>query len=340
MREGITWYDLSEFTIEGRGFEDLLSPYDRLPSNARKKVSDIIWNLSLDSAGICARFLSDTSALFVRWDLRKRSLEMPHMPATGVSGIDLYVKNGKSWRWLAIGQPTSNENEVLLFEKVESVTREYLLYLPLYNGVQSVSLGIPASTKQIFPAKKRNGSIVFYGTSITHGACASRPGTCHVALLGRWLNRPVINLGFSGNGKMEPEIGIIIADIKTDLFVIDCLPNMNAKLVMERLPDFCRILRSKQLHTPILLVEDRTYADAFFCTDRAKVNQSNRAALGRAYSVLKREGIDNVHYLQGNNLLGIDGEDTVDGSHPTDLGFLRQAKVFFPAIQEILLRQE
>ena len=340
MREDTTWYDMGEFTIEGRGFEDLLSPYDRLPSNARNKVSDVIWNLSKDSAGICARFVSDASSLSVRWNLCKDRLEMPHMPATGVSGIDLYVKHEKGWRWVAVGQPVGVENEVQLFEKAEPFTREYLLYLPLYNGVESVSLGIPTSTEKIFPAKKRNGSIVFYGTSITHGACASRPGTCHVAMLGRWLNRPVINLGFSGNGKMEPEIGIIIADIKTDLFVIDCLPNMNAELVMERLPDFCRILRSKQLHTPILLVEDRTYADAFFCLDRAKVNQSNRAALGRAYSVLKREGLDNVHYLQGKNLLGIDGEDTVDGSHPSDLGFLRQANVFLPAIQEILLGQE
>ena len=340
MREGITWYDLREFTIEGRGFEDLLSPYDRLPSNAQKKVSDVIWNLSLDSAGICARFVSDTSALFVRWNLRKHSLEMPHMPATGVSGVDLYVKNGKSWRWLAIGQPTSNENEVLLFEKVDPVAREYLLYLPLYNGVQSVSLGIPAPDKQILPAKKRNGSVVFYGTSITQGGCASRPGNCHVALLGRWLNRPMINLGFSGNGKMEAEIATIIADIETDLFVIDCLPNMNAALVIERLPDFVRILRGKQRHTPILLVEDRTYADAFFSTDRAKVNRSNREAFGIVYSDLKKEGLGNLHYLQGNNLLGIDGEDTVDGSHPTDLGFFRQAKVFYPVIQEILFQNK
>ncbi len=340
MVEGRTWYDLGEFTIEGRGFEDLLSPYDRLPLNARKTVPDVIWDLSMDSAGICARFISDTSSLFVRWNLRKDRLEMPHMPATGVSGIDLYVKREKGWRWVAVGQPVGIQNEVQLFEKAEPFTREYLLYLPLYNGVKRISIGIPTSSNEITPAKKRKGSVVFYGTSITQGGCASRPGTCHVALLGRWLDRPTINLGFSGNGKMEPEVAKIIAEINTDLFVIDCLPNMNEKLVFERMPAFLKTIKAKQPDTPILVVEDRTYANSFFSMERAKTNKSNREAFLQVYSMLKKEGVNNVHYLHGNNLLGADGEDTVDGSHPTDLGFYRQAKVFFPTIQDILLRRE
>ncbi len=133
------------------------------------------------------------------------------MPATAVSGLDLYVKteNGR-WRWLSVGRPTkypANSGE--LVKDLPAGKREYLLYLPLYNGVRSVELGLPKDSTLAKAGPWSSGiskPIVFYGTSITQGGCASRPGMVHTAILGRQLNCPVINLGFSGNGKMEPEM--------------------------------------------------------------------------------------------------------------------------------------
>ena len=247
------------------------------------------------------------------------------MPATGVSGLDLYVKTESGWRWLAVGQPErTKDNTAVLVKGLPPGRREYLLYLPLYNGVSSVEIGVPGeSTLEKGPARAegRRKPIVFYGTSITQGGCASRPGMVHTAILGRRLDRPVINLGFSGNGLMEPELAALLAELDPAVYVLDCLPNMTAKLVSERVEPFVRTLRKAHPTTPIVLAEDRTYTNAPIVPAQRERNATSRAELKAAYDRLKADGVGNLHYLPGETQLGEDGEDTVDGSHPTDLGF-------------------
>ena len=337
MSDAIDWRDLRDLTIEGKAFADTVDFYDRLPARAEGSVPDPVWNLSRDSAGFCARFISDATAIHARWTLRKANLAMDHMPATGVSGLDLYVRIDGTWRWLAVGRPTQfPTNEVQLCAELPPGTREYLLYLPLYNGVSEVAVGVPPGAKVEAATPSARKPIVFYGTSITQGGCSSRTGTCHTALLGRWLDWPVVNLGFSGNGRMERAVVERIAEIDAAVYVIDCLPNMNGGLVAERAPELVHLLRAARPDTPIALVEDRTYADAFLRAGRAESNRANRAALRQAYDALLAEGVAGVHYLAGDHLLGADGEDTVDGSHPTDLGFMRQAEAFYPLLKEVL----
>ena len=338
MTDNLHWHDLTTLSIEGKGWTgtDTKTFYDRLPARAEGSVRDPVWNLSQDSAGICARFTSDATEIHARWSLRKKSLAMVHMAATGVSGVDLYVRIGETWRWLGVGRPESfPDNEAKLCGDLPAGLREYLLYLPLYNGVTSVSLGVPeAASLEATPARKTR-PIVFYGTSITQGGCASRPGTCHPAIVGRMLDRPAINLGFSGNGKMEPEIAQLLAELDPALYVIDCLPNMTADEVAERAPELVRIIRAARPETPILLVEDRTYSDAFLHQDRAERNNSSRAALRQVFADLQE--VNDLHYMEGESLLGADGDDTVDGSHPTDLGFRRHAEAFCPVLEKLLV---
>ncbi len=337
MSDELDWYDAKELTIEGKGFADTSDFYDRLPQRAQGAVPEPVWNLSRDSAGLCARFKSAAQALRARWTLRKENLAMDHMAATGVSGLDLYVRVDQTWRWLAVGRPTQYpDNEVQLCADLPAGEREYMLYLPLYNGVRAVSVGVPAGAKLTALPPRTAKPIVFYGTSITQGGCASRTGTCHTAFLGRWIDRPVINLGFSGNGRMERALAELLGEIAAAAYVIDCLPNMNGELVSERAPVFVRALRAARPETPILLVEDRTYADGFLRVGRAEANRSNRAALQKAYADLLAEGVGGLHYLEGAGLLGSDGEDTVDGSHPTDLGFKRQADALYPVLKKLV----
>ena len=335
MTDNLHWHDLTTLSIEGKGWTDTRDFYDRLPVRAEGTVRDPVWNLSRDSAGICARFTSDATAIHARWSLRKESLAMVHMPATGVSGVDLYVRMDDTWRWLGTGRPEAfPDNEAQLCGDLPKGQREYILYLPLYNGVTSVELGVPeAASLEPMPTRDTR-PVVFYGTSITQGGCASRPGTCHPAILGRMLDRPAINLGFSGNGKMEREVAELLAELDPALYVIDCLPNMTADEVAVRAPELVRILRAAHPETPILLVEDRTYSDAFLHQDRAERNRSNRAALRQAFAEL--QDVKDLHYMEGEQLLGADGDDTVDGSHPTDLGFRRQAEAFYPLLSELL----
>ncbi|HZZ78296.1 MAG TPA: SGNH/GDSL hydrolase family protein [Gemmataceae bacterium] len=336
----VLWYSVKNLDLEGKAWSDTKAYFDRLPAKAESAVRAPVWSLSRHSAGMCVRFVTDASAIQARWTLTSPRLAMPHMAATGVSGLDLYVKTEKGWRWLGVGQPKEQMNTATLASGIPAGTREYLLYLPLYNGVSNVEIGV---AKDTFLAKgpaypRDRKPIVFYGTSITQGGCASRTGMVHTAILGRRLGYPVVNLGFSGNGRMEPEVVSLIGEIDASVYVIDCVPNMSAKEVAAKTEPLVRMLRKAKPNTPILLVEDRNYDNGHLLPGPKKRNQESQAALKAAYDRLTKSGVKGLYYLEGANLLGDDNEGTVDSSHPTDLGFLRQADVFEKALRPILKR--
>ncbi len=335
----IDWYDARTIGLEGQAFTEVKAPYDRLPARAEGKVREPVWNLSRNSAGLCVRFRTASPAIHCRWTNTSARLAMPHMPATGVSGVDLYVRDEKgNWRWLSVGQPKEGATHTAaLVTGLPAKERDYCLYLPLYNGVSAVEIGVAAGS-DLAQLKRNDASslpIVFYGTSITQGGCASRPGMVHTAILGRRLDRPVINLGFSGNGKMEAAVTDCLVDINAAVFVIDCLPNMTAAEVTSNTAPLVATLRKAHPTTPIVLAEDRTYSDAFLKNDRAQRNATSRAALKKIFAELQTQD-KNLHYLAGDQQLGADGEDTVDGSHPTDLGFLRMADEFSKVMAPLL----
>jgi lysophospholipase L1-like esterase len=181
--------------------------------------------------------------------------------------------------------------------------------------------------------------VLFYGTSITQGGCASRPGMCHTAIVGRRLDRPVINLGFSGNGIMEPEVAALLAELDAAAYVIESVPNMSPEQVAERTEPLVRTIRKAHPTTPIVLVEDPAWPAAFLNEGRRKRSADCRAALRRAYDALVVAGDQRLTYLSGDPLIGPDGEGTVDGTHPTDLGFLNHANAYVPVLEKILAKQ-
>lgn len=338
-----TWYDGKLLTIEGKGWTDTEKYYDRLPAKAKGVVRDPVWGLSRDSAGMCLRFASDANTIAVRWSVTSETLAMPHMPATGVSGLDLYVAddtNGRRiWRWIANGRPQKVANEDVLASGIPEGVHEYLLYLPLYNGTESVELGIPPSatlTKGPARPASKVKPVVFYGTSIVHGGCASRPGMAHPEIVGRMLDRPVINLGFSGNGTLDPEMGTLLAELDAAVYVIDCAPNLGPDKISERTEPFVKVLRAAKPETPIVLVENICYQAGYFLPGTKKSYTDKNEALKAAYEKLLADGVTGLTYVACDNLLGTDGEGTVDGTHPNDLGFQRFAEALTPELRKLL----
>ena len=339
-KAGLLWYDVRSVGVEGQGWTDTKAPFDRLPAKAEKLVRPPVWNLARNSTGLCIRFVTDADTVHAKWTLTGLTLALPHMPATGVSGLDLYAKTDAGrWQWVANGRPSGPTTTARLVTGLPAGPREFLLYLPLYNGVSAVEIGLPRVSRLMKaddrPAGKRK-PVVFYGTSITQGGCASRPGMVHTAILGRRLGVPVINLGFSGNGTLDPELAPLLGEIDAAVYVLDCLPNLDAARVAERTGLFVTALRKARPDTPILLVEDRSYTNAVLLAGQRRHNTDNRAALKKAFGELTAAGVANLHYLPGDKLLGDDGEGTVDGSHPTDLGFLRQADAFADVLGPLL----
>ena len=340
--EAVEWRDIRSLTVEGQGWKDIKSPFDRLPSKAEGVVRAPVWSLSRHSAGICVRFITDAKSIHARWNLLTDRLSMPHMPATGVSGVDLYARDDKGqWRWLAIGQPHAAKNTAVLATIPTPGTREYLLYLPLYNGVSSVEIGVPTGATLKPAGERPEGKrlpVVFYGTSITQGGCASRPGMVHTAIIGRKLDVPIINLGFSGNGTMDPSMIDLLGELDAAVYVIDCLPNMTAAEVEARTEPLVKTLRKARPDTPILLAEDRSYTDSWILGPQKSRNETSRKALKAAYDRLRADGVKNLHYLEGEPQLDADGEGTVDGSHPTDLGFMHMAEFFGKALAPLVTK--
>jgi lysophospholipase L1-like esterase len=334
----MVWRDARELTVEGQGWTETKSPYDRLPAKAEALVRPEVWNLSRHGSGIQVRFRSNAPSIHARWSVGGKALSSSNTVAIAHSGLDLYVRDGAGkLRWLGFGAPEEfPQSERALIQGMAAGWREYVLYLPLFNSVQKLEVGVPEGSEIAAAAKRTALPIVFYGTSITHAAGASRAGMSHVSILGRRFDRPVINLGFSGNGRMEIEIARLLTELEAAVYVIDCLPNIVAAQVTERTEPLVKELRRMRPTTPILLVEDRTYQDAFLVESRRKRNDESRAAFRAAYESLKKQKVKGLAYLTGEGLLGSDGEGTIDASHPTDLGYVRQADAIEKALRPLL----
>ena len=336
----VEWHNVTNWGLEGREWTDKerLRYFDRLPAEAEKTVTPTVWKLSRDSAGMMVRFKTDAASLHVHVKLLKETLGLPHMPATGVSGVDFYARDAAGkWRWVMVTKPSAQEMTVEVIKGLAPGTREYAAYLPLYNGVEILEIGVPkgASFEGLAPRQK---PVVFYGTSITHGACASRPGMVHSAILGRRLDTPVINLGFSGNGRMDAAVGEFLTQVDASLYVIDCLPNMGPADVTAKCAPLVRQIRTAKPSTPIVLVEDRRFTNDWITPAKAKFHSDNHAALKAAFESLQAEGVQNLHYIGGDSLYGTDSEGATDASHASDLGFMRQADIFEPVLRKALGR--
>ena len=334
----IVWYDAKHLAIEGKGWLDTESLYDRLPLDAKGRVSAAVWGLSRCSAGLYVRFATDGKVVQVRWALNGAirvepasngapdAFSLRNMPAGGASGIDLYVKDKQGeFRLLGNARP----------KDVVSVARfdlpggeEYVLYLPLYNGIEQLEIGIPeGKTLSKIPALSPSSSVVFYGTSITQGGCASQPGLAATSMVGRELDVPVVNLGFSGNGNMDASLAHLLSELDPAVYVLDCLANMGEGRVSTHVEPFVKILRESRPTTPIVLVEDSSIKN---------LPTSKGNVLRGICEKLRKEGDKNVRFLSNKGMLGDDAQTTVDGCHHNDLGMARQAAVLVKCIQAIL----
>ncbi|MFT4684606.1 MAG: hypothetical protein ACI863_001213 [Flavobacteriales bacterium] len=347
----ISYFGREHFLIEGTAIADSLkeSPYDRLPISYKEKVREPVWDLSKASAGITVRFHSNSTSISLKWTVLN-DLNMSHMASTGIKGIDLYTKYNNKWRYVTTAGalvglktyqnksiPADSINEYELIKNMSPDFREYKLFLPLYDGVTKLEIGIDNNALINKASPNPVKPIVFYGTSITQGGCASRPGMAHTNIISRKLDVDCINYGFSGNGRMEMPIVELISDIDASFYVIECLQNMNAEQVKERVLPLVEIIRKKHPKTPIVLVENMMYTTAFLDqTIETRLIQEN-AALKNEYDKIIKSGIPNIFYIKDNKDFLLDNEGTVDGVHLTDLGFLRYADYLIENFKKNLL---
>ena len=213
--------------------------------------------------------------------------------------------------------------------------REYKIFLPLYDGLKKIEIGIDNSSFIRKPEKSKKKPIIFYGTSITQGASASRPGMAHTNIISRKLDRNIINFGFSGNGRMEQSISKLISKSNPAFYVIECMPNMYPpEMITSNTIPLVDSIRSKNPETTIILVD--LFISPLTVLDNKKniVSEEMNNSLRTEYEKMINNGYDNIIYLETGNALGSDFEGTVDALHFTDLGFSRYSNFLIEKFKE------
>ncbi len=333
-------------TVDGQAWSsEMHDSLFRLPPRAEPLVRKPVWNLSKNSAGFYIRFVSNAPQIVVRYKV-SGNVSMPHMPSTGVSGVDLYaIDSDGAWHFCA-GKYSFKDTIVYNFDKLKpndkyhKLGREYRLYLPLYNTVRDLEIGLPTGSDFTPLAKMGEKPVVVYGTSIAQGACASRPGMAWTNVLSRAFDRPFINLAFSGNGQLEKEIIGFINEIDAKVYVLDCLPNMtrgrfDSIELQKRIIESVKTLREKHPNTPILLTDHAGYTEGYAMPERQKLFEDANKDLAVAVAELQKQGVSALFTLKIGEI-GLDLDAMVDGTHPNDYGMMRYAAAYEKKLREIM----
>jgi hypothetical protein len=340
-----TWYNpFHEKTsvVQGQALPNTIgSSYQRLPNSLKEQVREPVFALAQHTAGEYIEFTTPAKKITVRYQVAG-ALNMPHMPTTGVSGLDLYAHTEKGvWDW-SPGKYVFKDTITFTFDNL--VTKDgqtFRLYLPLYNAVKWLEVGVEKEQLTFLPLSKQK-PIVVYGTSIAQGACASRPGLAWTSIFGRKVNQPIINMAFSGNGRLETPILNHIAQVDAKLYILDCMPNLGSRTlypeaeIRKRVDEALNTLRKKQPNVPILLVE-HSGGGVGQLLDSVKNEEFRTSSLiiAKIYRELKAKGTKNIYLLRTKEI-NMGTESTVDGAHPNDIGMMEHAVAFEKKYKEIM----
>ncbi len=336
--DSMRYVNAKEFQLIGKGFTDTQNSWQRLPDSLKGKTRSPVWSLSKNCSGLAIRFCTNSTVIAAKWEVTG-DVTMNHFTPTGIKGLDLYCHEKGKWQFVNSGRPSGKATTAVIISNLEGNEKEYMLYLPLYDGLANLEIGVKQTAMIGNPkidSPRKEKPVVFYGTSITQGGCASRAGMSYSSQLSRMLDRQVINLGFSGNGQLDYEIAEFMGDIDASCFVIDCLPNVTTAQVNEKYMLFLEIIRKKNPDTPVLLVENILYPHMYFDRNVFSLIGDKNKILKKIYSARKDQGDRHLYYLKADNLIGKDSEGTVDGVHLTDLGFLRMAQNMYPVIHKLI----
>lgn len=329
-KTGLKFYDIEESPFRVYGVKKIGDRYFRLPPEVAKTVNPGVEQLNSNTAGGRIRFVTDSkrvAIIAVVHSIHKFS----HMPAAGVCGFDLYADDFYVKSFL----PPYSINSGEAYEQVISLDgkkHEITINMPLYAGVRCVMVGLEDGA-YVGEATdyKYETPIVYYGSSITQGGCASRPGNSYQAILSRKLNANHINLGFSGNAKGEREIAEYIAGLDMSVFVLDYDHNAPTWQHLEATHEqFYKIIREAHPTLPILMVSRPRITNDESRLERLEV-------IKRTYENAVASGDSNVYFLDASKFFdGLDNDFTVDGTHPTDLGFMFMAKGMLSTLKNAL----
>ncbi len=303
--------------------------YRRMPESVAKSISEGVYSLHANTAGGRVRFKTNSPyvAISAKMDNVGR---MSHFALCGSSGFDLYVNN--QYKASFVPPFDSRVGYEGVKELDNSEMKEIMINFPLYSDVMELYIGLAEGSVIEAPTPYSNEKpVVFYGSSITQGGCASRPGNSYQGFISRALDLDYINLGFSGNAKAEDEVAEYIASLPMSIFVYDYDFNTPSyeHLVATHEKMFLKI-REAHPDIPIIILTAPKF-------DKVGGMKRRRELIRQTYENAKARGDKNVYFISGEDLLELCGnEGTVDSTHPTDFGFFSMATVLTRLLKTII----
>jgi hypothetical protein len=326
--------DASPFDLGGLPWFSAEKKYCRLPQAALQRANDGVKSLAWHTAGAMLRFKSDSTSIGLRAKLTSGG-DMNHMPRSGSGGFDLFEGSGSSKVFRANLRHEHGSNEIggLFARNLPRKMREWTIYLPLYNGVEEMFVGLDPESEALPPGRfAHEKPVLFYGSSITQGGCASRPGNAYAAIITRRMNAGMINWGFSGSARGEQVMAETIATLDLGVFVCDYDHNApSPEHLAETHAPFFKTIRAARPRLPVVFVSRPGPCNVDIC-------RKCREIILATFEAARAAGDKNVYFVDGAGLFGKSETDmcTVDGCHPNDVGFLRMADAIMPAVQAAL----
>ena len=336
--QGIKWHNAADFTIIGKPIPTS-KPFTRIDGSVYKFNDKTIDRYAGYSTGLAIFFETDSPIIKARW-ITGDDNSGANMAAIGQKGLDLYIMKDGKWVFAGVGtpdmkKPPFRKHESTIVSDRSDGIKQCLLYLPLFDRVKSLEIGIEEGTFVQAIENPFRHNIIVHGSSITHGASASRPGMTYPARFGRDNGFYTMNLGFSGMCKLQKEYAYYLADIKdVDAFIFDTFSNPLADVIYENFDQFVDIVRAAHPEVPMIFLQTERREIRNFNTKRDALEAAKQKAAEEV--VMRRMKSDNhMYFITSEDFLGDEHIATADGTHPTDLGFSYMLESITPKIKKI-----
>ncbi|MCH5215314.1 MAG: SGNH/GDSL hydrolase family protein [Muribaculaceae bacterium] len=344
----IKYVDASSLPLLGKAIDDTASKcrYSRLPDSLSTQVERYrLYTLGTNSTGMAIRFRSASPKICAKWNSPWKFMLEIQSPV-GTRGLDLYALNddGKTWQFINSAQPNvwENKTETTIIANMEPKMREYIMYLSLYDTVDSLYIGVEEGYSVEPPAvdiPSTKRPIIVYGTSIVQGPGASKPSMNYTNMLTRRLNREVINLGFGGHGQLDLPVAKVIAAKKDPgMIILDFVPNCTPERIDTMMIPFFDIIRQAHPDVPVLIVEAPLHTRYVFDRQLGSDFDAKNECLRNKFLELKKRGEKSIYFLEGKKIFTPDSECTVDGLHFTDEAYRDYSNILYRIIKKYALK--
>lgn len=333
------YHDAAGLTVIGKAIPTTKA-FTRIDTSAYRFNDKVIDEYACHSTGLAVLFATDSPFIKAKWQTSPANAS-ENMTAIAQKGLDLYIRQDGEWVFAGVGRPNMAEgpeyaeHSGTIVKDMAPGRKECLLYLPLYDRLDSLFIGVEEGSYVESVENPFRYRIVVKGSSVTHGLAASRPGMSYAARFGRNNGLYCFNLGFSGKSKLQKEYAEYLADVEADAFIFDAFSNPSAELIHENFDQFVDIIRAAHPDKPLIFMQTERRESRNFDTWREDFEAKKQAAAEE--EIRERMKTDkHIYFLTSEDFLGHDHIATSDGSHPTDLGFTRMLDSIEPKILKIL----